>query len=705
MATLYNPLDKFSSYSIHHILLATRTTAEAQAFTDESKNTDTLAAIDKTMQLGEAVPYGDKSTAYLVIDTRRFSHFSVKSMKYDVLINGIEKDGAHGNLATKVEMVVEDAAGISFVNFLQWLMDDRMKTNFDGIVFMHRIIFVGHLPDGSSETVQNITIPMHLFKLELNLDTARGTYAIEFMPNANFDTGKHGRWINISNASRYFTGQGKNSLGDMVDSLEKELNKNSQDYFKKAQAALKTIGRTTGDEKYGRLVQYQITIPEAWRSMIFNGASTANATETVFKKYKADEDKRTAAAQALLDAKNKAAKPGTPKDTHLSVETGRKITEVLDTIFGQVKEIAELGAGKKTAGDTGSVSFYKHFIGITSTEDVVMVHIDVVPFVIPNVLVEKRSRQAIAQREDEFYNYVDGKRVPKNYAEFDYIFTGNNKDILNFDLKLQDLQWMLASNLQLGPGVEGVTANQAPGAKASTNQGVNAPNRQAELINTRAYDALLLPRNTDDELDNFKKYTELVAKDKSIVDIGQSQDYKRNLSMFYAMAPITVVMTIRGNPDIMTKFNQSSFLPQGSNARVSNSSGIASGLSKVDYRKAFEETILKSNTALTADNKKVETITNTNGTFTVAKTLGSASYAQTPVFVSVNVMGPKVDFKTGTAAIDDDFAEKLLYDNFYVVFQVTNTIEGHDFKQQLTLYSHNIFGMGKLTAKTTESIK
>ena len=708
MATLYNPLDQFQSYSIHHVLIATRTTTEAKVFTDESKNSDTLAAIDKVANLGETIPYGNKDTAFLVIDTRRFSQFTVKSLKYDVMVNGIEKDGAHGNLATKVDMVVEDAVGISFVNFLQWLMDEKMKTNFDGMIFMLRVIFVGHLADGTSQTVQNVTIPMHLFKLELNLEYAKGTYTIEFMPNMNFDSEKHSRWINISSASRFFTGKGKNTLGDMVTSFEAELNKESAKYYTKAQAALKAARGTSGtDGKYGRLVQYQITIPKEWEAMKFSGAATANATETIFKRFKAEDDAKTAAAQKALDAKNKAAKPGQPLDTHLSVETGRKITSVLDVIFSQVKDIAALGAGVKTTGDNGSVTFYKFFTGITSTDDYVTVHVDVVPFMVPNLLADKKNRQSVAQREDSFYNYdpTTGTRTPKNYAEFDFIFTGNNKDILNFDLKLQDLQFLLASNLNLGPGVEGVVANQAPGAKPSTVKKEDQPSRNAELVNTRPYDAILLPKNTDDELNNFSKWTSLVKTDKSIQDIGTSQDYKRNLSMFYAMAPITVVMTIRGNPDIMTKFNQSSFLPHGSLTTI-NAAGevsVASTTGRAQYRAEFEKTILANNTTMNAANQTTQTFRKEGSTFVATRSLGSASYAQSPVFVKVNVNGPRVDFKTGSQLVDGDFAEKLLYDNYYVVFQVTNIIEGHDFKQQITLYSHNIFGLGKLTSKTNNA--
>ena len=684
MTTLLNPLDKFQSYSIHHILLACRTTEEAKSFTNESENGPTLAAISQVHQLGEAIPYGrSKDSAFLVMDTRRFSQFSVQNMKYEVLINGLEKGSTPGNLATSVNMTILDSVGISFINFLQWLMNEKMQTNFDGMIFMHRLLFVGHNSDGSTETVQSVTIPMHLFNLELNLDFAKGAYTVEFMPNMNFDTIKHGdRWLNISSASRYFTGKGQNTLGGMIDNFEKQLNDASSDYYDQAQKAFKTAGRTG---KYGRLVRYLITIPEQWQQFEFTGASTANATETVFvKKIK---EKETANAP-----KKEGSKPGTAKDTHLAVEPGLKITEVLDIMFGQVKEIADLGAGRKSEGQNGSVTFYKHFVGITSDDNTVVVHVDVVPFEVPNVVP---GQSGVNQGVDKFYNIMpDGTRVPKNYAEFDYIFTGKNKDILNFDMKMQNLTWLLASNLNMGPGAVQLDDTSEQPAEAT---------QPGELATARPFDALLLPRNTADELKNFTKYTSLLQKNEEA--IKSAQDYTRNLSMYYAMSPITAIMSIRGNPLIMAKFNQSTFLghvtatTQGSNGNSGTNTVV-----KAEYRKNFEKNILTNNQHVDADGNQVQEFTNNNGTFRVSNTLGTGNYAASPVFVKVNIKGPKVDFRTGAQKMEEDFAEELLQNNFYTVFKVTNNIEGHTFTQELELYSHNIFGMGKMSPPAAKGI-
>lgn len=687
MLTLLNPLDKFQSYAIHHVIIACRTTQEAKDFTDESKNTPTLDAINQVTQLGEAVPYGTKDTAFLVVDTRRFSQFTVESMKYDVLINGLEKAGSPANLATSMSMTIVDAVGISFINFLQWLMNEKMQTNFDGMIFMHRVIFIGHNVDGTTEVVQSVTIPLHLFNVELNLDYSKGAYTIEFMPNMNFDVSRHDRWLNISSASRFFTGKGTNNLGDMVNSFEAQLNDASSDYFNKAQKLLQTAGKTTTTKKFGRLVKYLITIPKEWEKFTFTGAATADATETVFaKKIK----EKTASKKPA-----EPAKPGVAKDTHMSVEPGLQITEVLDIMFGQVKDIADLGAGRKT---TNSVVFYKYMVGITSDDTSVVVHVDVVQFEVPNVVPTSN----VGQGTDQFYTQMeDGTRLPKDYMEFDYIFTGKNKDILNFDMKMQNLTWLLASNLNMGPSAlsqdEGVVDNKA-------NMGVD---KKAELVTARAFDAMLLPRNTADELSNFAKYTSLTSMAKDKETIAASQDYTRNLSMFYAMSPVTCIMTIRGNPLIMAKFNQGSFLEHVSATTADANGGTskASTEAKEAYRANFEAKILADNARDDGSGNKIQEIVKDGTSFRVANTLGKTNYSKSPVFVKVNIKGPKVDFTTGAATMGGDFAETLLMNNFYTVFKVTNKIEGHVFTQDLELYSHNIFGMDKINGPAPARLK
>lgn len=684
-------------------MLACRTTEDARAFMDTGNNAATLAAIDKVKQLGEAVPYGQSSAAFLCIDTRRFSQFTVNNLKYEVLINGIEKDKSHGNLATTLSLEVMDSVGISFINFLQWVLTDKMQCNYDGMIFMLRVMFVGHRPDGSTTVVQNETIPMHLFNMKLDLDHSKGVYQIEFMPNMNFDTSTHSRWLNIASSTSYATATGSNKLGDMINNFETLLNDGSKKYFDDASNALASAGRQSNAKgKFGRLVQYMITIPKEWESFECTGSGTVNATETVYKAVAATNNAQTNST-AVVDTipqsvRDQIATAATAVDTNITVPNGTTITEVLDTLFGQTKEVSGLGKGDGKPSEAASVTFYKYITGITSTDEVVTVHVDVVPFVVPNVLIPKSGESAgVGQHADEFYQEIDGKRVPKNYAEYDYIFTGKNVDILSFDMKLQDLQWLIASNLDSGPGILG-GANDHTTPQARPSNSVNGNEKPSELAYSRPYDALLPPINTAAELDNFSRYASIIPRDKNSDLVRTTQDYARNLSMFYAASPITANLVIKGNPDIMNKFNMKSFLPAAATAPAGQG-GAPTATDKAQYRQQFEATILSNN----QDGNGGSTLQrNADGSYSV-QSLGDASFTQTPVFVKVNIFGPNVDFVTADTVRGEDFSKAIIQDNYYVVMKVINEISGSDFKQTLELYSHNVFGNGQFVSPTAST--
>lgn len=701
---LVNPLDKFTTYSTHFVVLAARTSENARTFADVENNQATLDAINRTEFLGEKVPYDDaKGDVFLVMDTRRFSQFTVESMKYEVLVNGLAAKQSHANLVNIIEMTVLDSVGISFINYMQWLMDTKMQTNFDGIIFMIRVVFVGHLEDGTSETVQSITIPASLFKMEVNLDYSKGIYNLEFMPNFNFSPSQHSRWLNIGTASTFFSGNSDSTLGGVIRGFEDRLNKQSTEYYDKISPKIIQAGRTPRGTsgKFGRLVRYQISIPEDWEKLVFTGASVNSSEERNFMK----ELKKAEATKTEEQKKNTTAADGKPvgtKDAHMAVDSGMLITEVLDLMFKQVKEIADFANSEKVSTSDQFIRFYKYVISITSDEDLVIVHVDVVPFEVPNIKPPSKSaEQTVSQHESKFYVEREAPngtkmRVPKNYFEMDYIFTGKNLDILTFDMKIQDLRFMLASNVRVSEGEMFGQSLQGQGDKKDAGA---KPEKLPEVLSLRAYDPMLLPMLTDAQKASFSNFRTFRTPEQGREAVASQQQYARNLSAFYATSPIQVAMTIKGNPDIMAKFNNPQPVPHIVTATATTgSTSTTNPDERRRYRQEFEQKVL---------NKTGGSITKgrTPGTFTANPQLGSDSYTTTPVFVRVVVKGPNVDFVSNELLEGEDFAKEVLFDNYYVVFKVVNIIERGVFTQQLELWSHSVFGTGKLTQEQVDSKK
>lgn len=715
---LRNPLDAFATYSTHFVVLASRTTETARAFLGSANNKATLDAIEKVDRLGEPVPMGSApggGDAYLVMDTRRFSQFTVESMKYDVLVNGLANGEAHSNLATTIEMTILDSVGISFINFLQWLMDEKLKTNFDGMIFLIRVIFVGHNQDGSTETVQSLTIPATLFNLEVNLDHLKGIYNAVFMPNMNFSVFQHKRWLQIGQATSFYS-NGSKTLGGVVRSFEERLNGHSAKMYKSSLEILRSTGASVPAEgRYGRLVRYQITLPEGnssdtnWYNFEFLGSWKHNVNSSVERNF-VDELKKLEAARTPQQQRESKPTDGTTspgKDVHMSTDVGVTVTEVLDLMFKQVPRIAEFANADTVKKQDGVAKFYKHVVSLTSSEDVVIVHIDVVPFVVPKARPDEKKTTSDAQdhrvarwaaaakeKNSPYTNVTDAqgitKRVPKNYFELDYTFTGKNTQVLNFDMKIQHLQFLLAANVRVSEG-EMVFEKIAGGTDGKTNRQRTGP----ELLSMRPYDPILIPMATELQKSNF---TAVAAAQRDVEKTRQLtsnlQEYARNLSAFYAISPIQTAITIKGNPDIMLKFSTPelpphvSFATNTSATQTSASSDTARG----QYRQEFEQRVLTLN--------RGGVTRASDGTFGLNNQLGPDAYVTSPVFAKINIKGPNVDFRTNQMIEGQDFASEILLDNYYVVFRVTNIIERGVFSQQLELWSHNVFGTGKISPET-----
>lgn len=686
-----NPLDAFESYSVHYILLACRTTVAAQDFAKENKDVAkaTLTAIDNATYLGSPIKYGNSNNdVFLVIDTRRFAQFSIDSLKYDVYVNGLQKGASTSNLAADLSMTITDSVGISFANFMQWLMDVQMETNFDGLVFMLRTVFVGHNADGTTETVQTETIPMHLNKMDIDLNFSKGSYTLEFMPNMNFDVNRYARFVTCSTATSFNTSNGNTLLG-LIDSFENRLNEVSSNYYESVQSAIKGSGYNIGGGNYGRKVNYMITLPNNWKKFMMNGASLGAADETEFTKLQKSTDGKTVAPPKVS-----ILEYGAVKDTYVSIQPGVKITDALDTIFRQVPEISLLGNFKSASKTDESVTFYKYIVGLTSDDTTMTVHVDVVEFKVPNLLLKQgKNANAVSKNDDEFFTNVPAnpktgtpaKSVPKNFIEYDYIFTGRNKDILNLDLKIQDFQFLLSSNLRTGAAAL-IAKNDAGDGSSPVD---TASEKPVEVINVRRFDPVVLPQDTTAALKNFSDYANFKksrAESQEIIKVGQEQT--KNLSLFYAMSPTTVALTIRGNPLIMHKFNMGQLgfhSTSSSSAGSKTPSSVEGNANKQKYRDNLEKEILKTNPALKTS----------GSTFELTKGLSETTYATSPVFAKINIKGPSVDFRTN-AEIPGEYTSSVLSDNFYVVFKVTNLIQAGNFTQELELYSHSMFGNQKL---------
>jgi hypothetical protein len=471
------------------------------------------------------------------------------------------------------------------------------------------------------------------------------------------------------------------------------LNDKSEEFFKNVSAVLLRSGRTpaAATGRFGRKVQYQITLPEKWESFVYTGPSIHDAIELDYKARFKD-----AKASGGTTDGSSTKEVSQAKSSYLSVQPGQTIPDVLELMFKQVPEVQQLANSDKLKQTDQYVTFYKYLVSISSDEDSFTVHVDVIPFEVPNVVPPKAdSDNSVSQYQSRFFNEIDGRRYPKNYFEFDYIFTGKNLDILGMDLKLQDLQMLLAANVKVGEGELFNVSSKGQGDKTDAEK---SKTPLPEILgSTRAYDPIMIPLLTKEQVNNFSNYVGARTVEGGRQRVVDQQSYTRNLSAFYAQSPIMTNITIKGNPAIMAKFNLESPVQH-----TTPISAGATGISttnldvKKQYRADLEKRILRQS-GIQPGVKQ--------GTFSVERPLGDAAYVTQPVFALINIMGPNVDPLTNELINGEDFATRVLYDNYYVVFKVTNNIDRGVFTQQIELWSHNVYGTGKLSAEDVNKRK
>jgi hypothetical protein len=698
---LKNRLDQFRSHSVHYVVIAARSTEDVRAFTDGSADaqTRTLQAIEAAKQLGDEIVLPGKSSsnvAFLMLDTRRFSQFTIDNFSLETVIDGFRVPGSTSPHVTGTNMTftVTDNVGISFANFLQYLMDQKLQVSYDGMTLLVRLLFIGHLSDGSSQVVQSVTVPAIFNKIELELTDTKGVYNCTLFPLIGMSSTRNmnARWTSIGNAVTYFTGKGANTLGAMVASFEKSLNKESLKRYAQLNAQTQQPGKGAKQgTRYGRPVQYMITIPKTWETYRFSGPAQGSAVEINFAELLKEEEARRQNQANQSQQKNAPNASAPARDTYLSVDPDWTITDVLDKMFAQTGEVSKLANFSTVSANTPSIKFYKQLVSVTSDNEAFTVHVDVVEFEIPNV--ELATKTTTVSQQDEFmYQVVQEpgrapRKEPRNFIELDYIFSGKNMDVLSLDLKIENLNIMLMQGVKIGSGeLEDATIR---GQDQPNGEGVGADRRTVQGM--RQKDPLLMPQMTALQRNNFSDIGTRARDESNLTPQEVNQQYVRNLSAFYNAGPVTAKLVLRGNPDIMAGVTLQDIQQHVTAVTVTAATGEISSTNtsvKAKYRADLEKSLLGPGITRAS-----------SGAFRVSNPLSGPSPMTSPVFVKVNVFGPNVNFVTNAPIAGQDFAQQLFYQNFYFLQKLTSKIEGSKFTQELDLLSYSVYGYTGWTAQ------
>lgn len=692
-----NPLDRFRSYSYHFVMTAASTT-EAFRKMVGNEGRGMFAAISSKMLGDEFTVDGEKG--YLIVDTRRFSQYTIT----DVEMEHIYGTGSVSNPTVPtgtMKVKLTDSTGLSFFDFLMDLFRNKIKSSYASSFFLLSILFVGHRDDGTTETISTCHIPLILLFMSFTFTHRGSEFDIEFMEIEG--AGRRGSMKQLNNlggiTSVSSKDNGANTVGELIDNLEMQLNEQSLHFYQKyVNSAVKSAG---GDAlKLGKLVQYMITIPSDaknnWSQFKINTASKASNKETQFTIANVKPSEEPAFYNAMGDFSNAAAASTTTSSySTISFSRTAQITDIIKMILETSTEYLELASQKRRQEGTAVTS--KIVTSITSDQTTYIVHFDVYPHFMP----KEQKNESTVKPGATTKMVVGSASQIKNLITYDYIYSGKNSHIL--DLKIQygpESAMALNSTLEIGAPRFSKIAGEGHNANKVKSESTGAAKTVDVMALMRPGDPVFVPIPTKEEMNsNTSQRTEYLGNEKAAEALKAKQEYHQTYAMLHFISSIEMDMTIRGNPDIIRKFADRSarggFQPHYqiiSAQQLNDFVGKSQETADVNFVKYVAGAVQTSKQSY-IKNFVQPRIAAVDKSSTPSGTLmNNIDVTVSPLFVKLNLLAPDINWP-GEFKGKDMFTNKFFYNGPFMTLFIKTSFSGGEFKHNLSLIPYNVDGL------------
>lgn len=672
-----NILDQFRSHSIHYILSVSNNTESIRKILNPGNSTEAgfLANI-QGKALGDDIGDG----VYLLVDSRKTSEFSIKSVNFKSNLIPTVGNYASALISEVIEIQLEDPSGVGWFNYLRYLMDFKLKTDIKGMQFCLHFIFIGHTENGSSQIVKTVGIPMINYASITMADyTTRG--ALYNMGFVNISTGMADSLPDFSKLQNGINIEIKNSLlGNAIQAFENQINvKNRNFYLKSNPIQLnntksnedgQVVDKNANKKRNGKLVQYMITIPPEW--FYFEIATTANKLpETEFNKN------GTAKEPAQKTANNTSQKLSTSQFSAMGDETIQNALDKLLKLSPQVSELFNIDKSKKGTG-----KIYNIVSSFTSDDDIAIIHYDIIEFSMPNVnnTTKEVETDLVFNREQ-----LPNNSVPADGIEFNYLFSGKNEDVLDFSIKDLPIFNGLISQSQTGNRAK--RDIESKDQKAKVDQPTDIPEKT--FIGTTAENQLIVaPPLTKTEKENYAGFAN--RKDMLGLDnlMANSQYFHKALADIHAVISETN-LTIRGNPELFASVTTETVLPHPKLSLSVEEYLINTSPEKIQAATAWKYDI-NSKSEPKGDGSIVSAHIEYRKHFNKLITELKPAKSKTK-HIKVNVYGPK-DYPFSNELDLKSYKVQLFYDFWYMASTVSSQFNGHNFTQTIRLHPMAFYG-------------
>jgi len=511
------------------------------------------------------------------------ARYSIESLKWESTTGQMGDNGSANftSMATEGALSIVEPKGLKFLNEVQ---NSYKLLNSDptACVWMIKTIFVGyndHLTPLNSDYITNIR-PLIFVVVDLTADftVEGGFYNISFV-NINNGAGKLPQTMKSAETIKMNLGS-KTTLREAIEgSLSKKINDNSSRHFNAVKKTVEESGMTPKE------VTYKFVLADAYDT-----------------NYVVDDSQQ----QNKTDGTQEAG-------CHLDFSKAITVENAIKLIMKHCSKVK-----KDVKGDSNGEKFgfkIRSILNSNKDKHEMIYYIDRYKMVFSDIFeaagsTDQATKQAVAE----------------NTIEFDYIYTGNNTDILDFSMKMElgivFFQTIISSN-NLSTQTELQGGNVA--VTAQTGQGVpeNAKNIATDKPKKPILPVFFSTTTKNLENSNFKNPKE-------------STEFQTLLNRHVAIENLNAKMKIHGNPTLLNSVNK---VP-GSYDKISK---VISN--DVDGAPAFPH------------------------------------WESVPALAKVNIFMPTTDANGQLGR------EKFWYDGLYLVLTVANEFAGGLFTQELTMVS------------------
>jgi len=558
MSIPQNILAKYRTYSYHHILIACDNEAAASyirnsnrlsVFRDFNEARAVTIEEDKIVQLdttGEADGKPDKVAVgnyVIIINGMIDTSFVIRDVEwFTTTAASTDQHDRHTSIAVEGKMTVEEPRGMRFMNVLNGACD-LLQTDATGVIWMLKTIFVGHGINNNVEFSDHITdlrpLEYMMYDCTGTFDITGGVYEISFAGSSN-GAARFPQFSRVAQNISFTPTDNllSTSMAILEDNMNAQSEQNRTCVIEKLKEAYSEENVDVSALDNFRLVKYRIILESPYENSeyVIDGLTDQEKDTTTgegpFKFGPMSTVEQ--AIRHIMDRCSRVKKDRTEGDQEKFKYSWKIHSEI--TMLGR---------------DTTNPA-----LDDATDSEVVLVVYRIRRHAEMSNKTVKRVLEGITGETEA----VSQRKIKENLITFDYFFTGKNTDIVNFDLKMEmGLAFLqtIGSTNNIGTGTYQITGTESEdirlnsttivatdNARGAGNVSQDGENKPKILIRSKT------PIFPATNVNN--------VREKNIRGAHDTTLFSAMLSRHAALESVEAIVTIHGNPYLMSQTNRRS---------------------------------------------------------------------------------------------------------------------------------------------------